>query len=179
VTGDTFDEKMKVLYSYPTPIIQIREVHSISMNRQTKLLIWLESIGRQRIVLLSTDSEDHLLPTIRSRSVVFTEIPKYALKEEDEFKAVLFMQGLFSGKEKFESITTPDDAKKVAYHLRQLIVTDIQGRMARPAKKKLPGSDVELQTLMKVLERFLSDPATHNLKTLLMGFSMLPLQAMR
>jgi hypothetical protein len=60
-----------------------------------------------------------------------------------------------------------------------MIVGEIESRMMKPPKRKLPGSDAELSTLMKVLERFLADPATHNLRLLLSGFSMIPIQSMR
>jgi hypothetical protein len=179
ISDDTFDERMRVLYSYPTPLVQFQEAHRISLNRQTKLLIWLEAIGRQRFVMLTAETEHSVLPTIRSRSIIFTEIPRYRLSEEDEYKTRTFLQGLFSGREKFESISTPDDARQVAYHIRQLIVQEMECRMSKTPKRRLPGNDVELVTLMKVIERFLSDPAVHNLRLLLTGFSMIPLQAMK
>jgi hypothetical protein len=179
ITEETFDDKMRVLHSYPTPVVQITEAHRLTVLRQTKLLIWLESIGKNRIVVLTANSEFNVLPTIRSRSVVFTEIPRYRLSEEEEFKAKIFLQNLFAGKERFESITTEDDARQMAYHLRQMVVSEIEGRMLKPPKKKLPGSDLELATLMKVLERYLHSPALHNLRLLLAGFSMLPLQSIK
>lgn len=179
VKEEEFDEKMRTLYSLPTPIVQLPDAHRLTIPRQTKMLIWLESIGRSRFVMLTSDSEFSVLPTIRSRSVIFTEILKYRLSEEEEFKVTVFLSALFAGKEKFDSISTPDDAKLFAYQLRQAVVQEIQNRLSKPSKKKLIGSDLELATLMKVLERFLSDPMTHNLKLLLTGFSMLPLQSQR
>lgn len=179
VTEETFDEKMKVLYSYPTPVVQISELHRISYNRQTRLLIWLESIDKDRLIMSTCDSEFSILPTIRSRSVVFTEIPLYRLSEEENFKVRTFLQNLWSGRERFESITTPDDARQMAYHIRQVVINELEDRMRRPAKKNLSGSDVELQTLIKVIARFTSDPPTHNLRLLLNGFSMMVLQSIR
>jgi hypothetical protein len=179
ITEESFDERMRIIYSYPTPVVQLQEAHRLSLFKQSKLLIWLESIGKDRLVMLSVDSEDSVLPTIRSRSVIFTKIPKYRLSQDEEFKTQIFLQNLFQGKERFESITTPDDARQTAYHLRQMIVGEIEARMMKPPKRRLPGSDSDLSTLMKVLERFLADPATHNLRLLLAGFSMIPIQSMR
>jgi hypothetical protein len=176
VTEETFDERMKILYSLPTPVIQLSELHKVSPARQTKLLIWLESFLKDRFVLMTCESEFSILPTIRSRSVIFTEIPRYTMSEDDFFKTKVFVQSLFSGREKFESVSTPDDAKKMARNVHRLLVEEIQGRMTRPPKKTLPGSDIELTTLLKVLERFLVDPATHNLRLLLSGFMMFILQ---
>lgn len=179
VTDETFDEKMRVLYSYPTPIVLIAEAQRLSISRQTKLLIWLESIGKARFVFLSSDSEYTVLPTIRSRSVVYTEIPRFRLSEEEDYRTRIFIQSIFSGKERFESIATPEDSKKMAYNMRHHIIREMEARLMKPPKKMIAGSDLELTTLMKVLELFLADPSVHNLRLLLMGFMMNPLQSLK
>lgn len=171
VTDATFDQQMATLYSLPTPIVQIEEIQSIGFAKQTKLLIWLESIGKNRLVMITTNAEYGVLPTIRSRSVVFTEIPRYTLSPEESQRAVMFLQSIYSGKERFESIQNPDEAKKLAMDLRTVVVIELLSRVLKPTKKALPGSEHDLTMLVKILDRYLSDSAVHNLRLMLTAFS--------
>lgn len=179
VTDETFEQQMGILYSMPTPLVQIAEMHRIPFSKQTKLLIWLETVGKNRFVALTTNTEYGVLPTIRSRSVLFTEIPKYELSPEDTQRAITFLQGLYSGKERFDAITVPDEARKIALDLRSILVQELLQRALRPTKKALPGSDNDLTVLVKILDRYLSDPSVHNLRLMFAAYTMLILPSMR
>lgn len=179
VGRENFVDRMNVLYSYPTPVIQFMDIHSVSMNLQTKLLIWLEMFSKDRLVLMTADTEFSVLPTIRSRAVVFTEIPIHHLSEDDRFKAQTFLQSLISGKMRQDEITQPDDAKKIANLLRLYLLQEIQSRMSTPPRKSLGCSDQDVTLLMKVLDRYFSNPDTHNLKLLLSGFTAHVIQNIR
>lgn len=170
ITPQTFEERMSVLYSFPIPVIQIAEVHRLRLGLQTRLLIWLESFSRDRLVFLSADTEFSVLPTIRSRSIVFTEIPKQQLSDEERFKAQIFLQSLTAGKTKLEEAQTPEDQFNTARILRIFLVQELQGRMQLPPKRTIPVSDPDVVLALKVLERFFKDPQTHNLRLLMNGF---------
>jgi hypothetical protein len=179
VGRENFVERMNVLYSYPTPVIQFMDIHTVSMNLQTKMLIWLEMFSKDRLVIMTADTEFSVLPTIRSRSVVFTEIPNYHLSEEDKFKAQIFLQALISGKMKHEEITQPDDAKRLASLLRLYLLQEMQARMSTPPRRSLGCSDQDVTILMKVLDRYFQNTETHNLRLLLSGFTAHIIQNIR
>lgn len=179
VTPDNFDEVMAAIYSLPAPVVLFPEAHRVSKNRQSRLLIWLEAFGRDRLVVMTADTEYSLLPTIRSRSVVFTEIPKPYLSEEDKFKGQAFLQTLWSGKAKFEDIMSTEDSRAMARILQMLLITEMENRYRVPARKMIAGSDQELMTLLKVLERYFQDSSAHSLRLLMSGFSMHVLQSTR
>lgn len=174
----TFERRMNILYSVSTPVVLFVDVQAFPFNKQTQMLIWLETKARQRLVLMSAESEHRLLPTIRSRSMSFREIPKEVLSEEDSHRVRSFLQTLWSGRVSLENLIDPIDNAKLARQMQLVVVSEVEGRLARKPKM-LPGSPADLYLLLKLLDRYLQDPAVHNFQLLLSSFATSTVQAIR
>jgi hypothetical protein len=179
--ANTFDEQMALVYSYPPPVTVIPDLSAISQARQMQLLIWLESISGKFTILMAASSVSGVLPTIVSRSFVFKEVPDFLLNQEHREQATAIINQLARGTLKVEEPMLPADGVPLAQAIEFLIVEELEHRNSGlpNSGRRLPGSVAELQTLYKLVARYLENPRFHQLPLLLRSYQMLALMAIR
>jgi len=171
VRKDDFDTQMDVLHSYPTPIIRFPNIDWLSTNKQTRLLIWLETQGGRHLILMTAASVEKLLPTIRSRSLIFKELPREEFDENLVYRTRVFLQALWIGAARIEDMTDEDLAKSTTPVALNIIVKELEGRLSnRP--KTMKGTNDELTALLRIFVRYDRYPAS-NLPFNLTAFSLL------
>lgn len=178
IEHSNFGEAMHLAYSYPLPVVCFPLLHEVPFHQQMQLLTWLEMYSGKHRILMTTLNEQALLPTIRSRSLIFRDIPKEQLSEEDRQASYYQIKALFEGKARPDE-WVPEDHEIIARRLFSLLVEENQNRLQTPPRRAFQVGQPELATLTKLLSRYLENPRIHNLPLLLRSFSTLSLLNIR
>lgn len=179
IASEHFDLQMALAYSYPSKVVCFPEVHLLSKDRQMQLLIWLEIYSNTHCILMTTSSVNSMLPTIISRSFVYTEVPTTSIDPEIRERASALLMKLFLGDLRIQDVLTPEEGTLLARALQVLMVEELENRMRKGSRGAYTCSNQELQTLLKIVGRYLENPKTHNLPLLLRSFQMLALMNVR
>jgi DNA polymerase III delta prime subunit len=174
-----FDNQMVVVYSYPAKVVTIAEVDYLKLSQQMQLLIWLELYSSNHVILLTASRTSRLLPTILSRSFVYVDVPKIQVNAESREKAQALLSRLLKGELRIDDPIDPDDAQDLAQALQVILVEELERRQLSLERRLYVCGNSELQTLLKLVGRYLEAPKFHNLPLLLRSFQMLILQNIR
>lgn len=178
VEQSNFAEQMSSAFAYPLPVMAFSNLHEVPYNQQMQLLIWLETYSATHVVLMTATSEQLLLPTIRSRSMIFREIPKESLTEEER------TQTFYQIKAILECKARPDDwpveeLPAIARRMQLLLVEDLERRLLPSVARQFTANSDALTTLVRLVSKYLENPLTHNLPLLLRSYSTIALQNIR
>lgn len=179
ITPDTFDEQMLIAYSYPPKVVSIQEVDDLTHGQQMQLLIWLELYSSNHVIILTARESLRLLPTIHSRSFVIIDVPKFTVDSETRERASTLLVKLFRGELRIEEVIQPDEGVPLSHAMQLVMVEEMERRQLKTASKTFNCGNAELQTLLKLVGRYLDAPKNHNLPLLLRSFQMLALQNVR